>query len=102
MIRRPPRSTLFPYTTLFRSRSVAANPVALRRLAISEGCCRGYRSHIRTEGHTTALQSHCTLEGRSRIDETRVGKCGVEAGTDLGPAGAAIRGALDLVVGGGA
>src|SRR3712207_7821493 len=29
MIRRPPRSTLFPYTTLFRSREVAANTIGL-------------------------------------------------------------------------
>src|SRR5690349_22713917 len=33
MIRRPPRSTLFPYTTLFRSRGGAQGPLALRILA---------------------------------------------------------------------
>src|SRR3712207_8640410 len=32
MIRRPPRSTLFPYTTLFRSREAVADPPAPRRL----------------------------------------------------------------------
>src|SRR3712207_8864091 len=33
MIRRPPRSTLFPYTTLFRSRRYRAEPYSLRELA---------------------------------------------------------------------
>src|SRR5258708_26695662 len=39
MIRRPPRSTLFPYTTLFRSRAGAASaaPLALRRFAGGAG-----------------------------------------------------------------
>src|SRR5258705_13973667 len=32
MIRRPPRSTLFPYTTLFRSRMMVSNPAAARLL----------------------------------------------------------------------
>src|SRR3712207_7516820 len=36
MIRRPPRSTLFPYTTLFRSNSVTAEEVARRKLGIGE------------------------------------------------------------------
>src|SRR5256885_12444388 len=43
MIRRPPRSTLFPYTTLFRSPSVVAAAVApLRVLLITGGCCHDY------------------------------------------------------------
>src|SRR2546430_8034493 len=48
MIRRPPRSTLFPYTTLFRSmledgsRAAEVNPVAL----LGAGDQRGHRSHV--------------------------------------------------------
>src|SRR3712207_6958631 len=34
MIRRPPRSTLFPYTTLFRSQGVAEVPVRVRRVPV--------------------------------------------------------------------
>src|SRR5471030_3163841 len=51
MIRRPPRSTLFPYTTLFRSRPglAAPYPVAVAPL--------GYYSPGRSEEHTSELQS---------------------------------------------
>src|SRR5437899_7505131 len=53
MIRRPPRSTLFPYTTLFRS---------CGRNARSNGCCRhrtacSSASSTRSEEHTSELQS---------------------------------------------
>src|SRR2546430_4255805 len=55
MIRRPPRSTLFPYTTLFRSRSRGASPHFARR-----GSDRGPPSRRRrSEEHTSELQSHC-------------------------------------------
>src|SRR2546429_2413157 len=42
MIRRPPRSTLFPYTTLFRSRTAAARKLRETRAKRKqkEGCCR--------------------------------------------------------------
>src|ERR1039457_7142585 len=57
MIRRPPRSTLFPYTTLFRSgRSAAASP----RHRCGPGTRRGRRS-TRSEEHTSELQSPCNL-----------------------------------------
>src|ERR1051326_9423703 len=53
MIRRPPRSTLFPYTTLFRS-IVAGYPAGSVR------CCRRGRPPLRcrSEEHTSELQSH--------------------------------------------
>src|SRR5437899_5319201 len=64
MIRRPPRSTLFPYTTLFRSRprrhrlrpSGAGLPVGLPR---SEPCLleRLRQARFRSEEHTSELQS---------------------------------------------
>src|SRR3990170_7480809 len=51
MIRRPPRSTLFPYTTLFRSRSLAQ----FSEKSATIGTCRW--SLIRSEEHTSELQS---------------------------------------------
>src|ERR1051326_8254259 len=59
MIRRPPRSTLFPYTTLFRSteagRQTAEQALKnIRRIQIGDS--RGWRS--RSEEHTSELQSH--------------------------------------------
>src|SRR5256885_5913511 len=41
MIRRPPRSTLFPYTTLFRSRSRTVIPAHLPENHLRWTCCRG-------------------------------------------------------------
>src|ERR1022692_5037470 len=56
MIRRPPRSTLFPYTTLFRS---DASPPAITESGrtITSQCSRASRS----EEHTSELQSSCNL-----------------------------------------
>src|SRR2546426_4861617 len=83
MIRRPPRSTLFPYTTLFRSRSVgsaAGCPGAGRRLQghvpiilLREGVgdCRGGRSRLRSEEHTSELQSPCNLVCRLLLEKKK-------------------------------
>src|SRR3989442_5628495 len=76
MIRRPPRSTLFPYTTLFRSRGVGAQHrhgaaeelgvklgVAERRRRMARGAARRRRASRqvprlrRSEEHTSELQS---------------------------------------------
>src|ERR1044071_10352445 len=55
MIRRPPRSTLFPYTTLFRSRQIVRPPRSQdRRIR------RQNRSH-RSEEHTSELQSRVDI-----------------------------------------
>src|SRR5260370_33113862 len=67
MIRRPPRSTLFPYTTLFRSAAVA-------RLA--RGCGRGPRPWVgcprcRSEEHTSELQSHLNLVCRLLLEKKK-------------------------------
>src|SRR4029077_21296223 len=57
MIRRPPRSTLFPYTTLFRSliRSASA------RLRVLPTRPRADSEARRSEEHTSELQSHLNL-----------------------------------------
>src|SRR6476646_11284058 len=68
MIRRPPRSTLFPYTTLFRSgrtqvdRGVAAG---VRRLQ------PGRVGDDRSEEHTSELQSHSELVCRLLLEEKK-------------------------------
>src|SRR5260370_30873143 len=73
MIRRPPRSTLFPYTTLFRSlpRSVVAPAVRLvvRRDAACEPVPDG---HGRSEEHTSELQSHLNLVCRLLLEKKKI------------------------------
>src|SRR5256885_13359263 len=71
MIRRPPRSTLFPYTTLFRSIEIY-NPVfygakAAGRLAVPPADLRGKRS----EEHTSELQSPCNLVCRLLLEKKK-------------------------------
>src|ERR1051326_2808448 len=59
MIRRPPRSTLFPYTTLFRSvRVVVGGDVDGRVAGHRVGAGHGARVDARSEEHTSELQSH--------------------------------------------
>src|SRR5438034_5307115 len=82
MIRRPPRSTLFPYTTLFRSR--------VRERCAVRGRCRARRSFVafsalagspsaldvqapstRSEEHTSELQSHSDLVCRLLLEKKK-------------------------------
>src|SRR5277367_6084861 len=65
MIRRPPRSTLFPYTTLFRSRSAAAG----RPHQVGPGAGRTHRTDRRSEEHTSELQSHHELVCRLLLEK---------------------------------
>src|SRR5260221_3872648 len=74
MIRRPPRSTLFPYTTLFRSFTPAKSKlssISIRRfmkLRSSEYLIRsGAKS--RSEEHTSELQSHSDLVCRLLLEK---------------------------------
>src|SRR5256885_3123281 len=84
MIRRPPRSTLFPYTTLFRSartppartwqgRIVAGRVV--RRAADAPACPPCSRS----EEHTSELQSPCNLVCRLLLEKKKKTKTGGSA-----------------------
>src|SRR3712207_7483886 len=97
MIRRPPRSTLFPYTTLFRSRHARADRLLLarplpqrggeRRLArvvaraerlpgAAHQALQRLQRHPRSEEHTSELQSRqylvcrLLLEKKKKIDRT--------------------------------
>src|SRR4051812_49490331 len=78
MIRRPPRSTLFPYTTLFRSiRGVAqvvrASPLRLRRRVAYVAATRGHYAGVslRSEEHTSELQSHVNLVCRLLLEKKK-------------------------------
>src|SRR5256885_7262332 len=72
MIRRPPRSTLFPYTTLFRSHCPS-------RKSASVFCCssagdsafgpRSYALGMRSEEHTSELQSPCNIVCRLLLEK---------------------------------
>src|SRR5574340_1400662 len=71
MIRRPPRSTLFPYTTLFRSRSptqMLGHQVGMLAQAI--------RIAFRSEEHTSELQSPKDLVCRLLLEKTKTKKTG--------------------------
>src|SRR5256885_3887347 len=80
MIRRPPRSTLFPYTTLFRSRVRRDVDAGGRRAAPSWasaeayfGCAtvRRYGFSVRSEEHTSELQSPCNLVCRLLLEKKK-------------------------------
>src|SRR5260370_19496083 len=97
MIRRPPRSTLFPYTTLFRSLSVATDaPFLPRDLAarLADGMTKesadlaqldrpqpdhrvrltagGGAGEVRSEEHTSELQSHLNLVCRLLLEKKNI------------------------------
>src|SRR2546423_4748895 len=85
MIRRPPRSTLFPYTTLFRSRRQASNSSAIimhpmlsirHSLAVSYASalsmpCDTARLCLRSEEHTSELQSLAYLVCRLLLEKNK-------------------------------
>src|SRR5260370_24314408 len=91
MIRRPPRSTLFPYTTLFRSdpwlvvglEAADRASVALGQAAVGHGCLDGRmeleqaqrvrhgRAGPRSEEHTSELQSHLNLVCRLLLEKKK-------------------------------
>src|SRR5256885_12438905 len=64
MIRRPPRSTLFPYTTLFRSFRIRQGFGARFR-------SRWHRLDDRSEEHTSELQSPCNLVCRLLLEKKK-------------------------------
>src|SRR5438034_4019903 len=83
MIRRPPRSTLFPYTTLFRSLGEHRRPLVdldfnphMRRARTRDearGCARVVIAAraIRSEEHTSELQSHSDLVCRLLLEKKK-------------------------------
>src|SRR5260370_23580690 len=78
MIRRPPRSTLFPYTTLFRSHRGPRHPRGPRRRGRPRGPFRPRRLHPlapRSEEHTSELQSHLNLVCRLLLEKKKKNTC---------------------------
>src|SRR2546426_8165066 len=91
MIRRPPRSTLFPYTTLFRSWRIVDEvekefPGEAKRRAqkVSVGIMEGHkaiavlsvpRGAERSEEHTSELQSPCNLVCRLLLEKKKPDTC---------------------------
>src|SRR5256885_11263988 len=91
MIRRPPRSTLFPYTTLFRSdqnkihrpvefkcghahhhRGVYINcDLLVARLDLESSADPWPTDHVRSEEHTSELQSPCNLVCRLLLEKKK-------------------------------
>src|SRR5947207_10644362 len=74
MIRRPPRSTLFPYTTLFRSESAASvakhgRSPGRRRARSTVAWSDRARPRQRSEEHTSELQSHSDLVCRLLLEK---------------------------------
>src|SRR5258708_8889553 len=85
MIRRPPRSTLFPYTTLFRSREIPRSPAptcptrcrarTCRRSAPSSRTTANFphtQKSIRSEEHTSELQSPDHLVCRLLLEKKKI------------------------------
>src|SRR5260370_9402885 len=94
MIRRPPRSTLFPYTTLFRSRDERQNVardhgepqpaqaddrlpgmkahVLVRRFREQDQGAGEWSGEIRSEEHTSELQSHLNLVCRLLLEKKKL------------------------------
>src|SRR2546430_10430049 len=97
MIRRPPRSTLFPYTTLFRSRSGDGGleigqltPLSTAKLPTSglrraptplleeerhAGAHALIANHFRPEEHTSELQSQSNLVCRLLLEKKKTSSC---------------------------
>src|SRR4051794_41631841 len=73
MIRRPPRSTLFPYTTLFRSGRPRGEPEAVRPVGARprQPAVPGPGGGLRSEEHTSELQSPVHLVCRLLLEKKK-------------------------------
>src|SRR2546427_7272527 len=78
MIRRPPRSTLFPYTTLFRSHAghgaLTAADSAVRDTAVAADAAPGSAGRLpaaRSEEHTSELQSQSNIVCRLLLEKKK-------------------------------
>src|SRR3989442_2031745 len=81
MIRRPPRSTLFPYTTLFRSEEVHGLVQFDAFDAADRGRLRSPREmHDRSEEHTSELQSRPHLVCRLLLEKKKKQKITIPCG----------------------
>src|SRR3989449_11586565 len=83
MIRRPPRSTLFPYTTLFRSHAITSPPLVYKNLVVTgfaggeygvRGAVQAYRQDSGELAWKTYTIPGPGEPGNERSEERRVGK----------------------------
>src|SRR5258706_3535401 len=81
MIRRPPRSTLFPYTTLFRSALdnsadmvLIIDRATMRHVDVNQTACR-LLGYTRSEEHTSELQSLTNIVCRLLLEKKKPNKC---------------------------
>src|SRR4051812_49781275 len=88
MIRRPPRSTLFPYTTLFRSGSVLGSR---SRLGLGREGCRHPSRPRRSEEHTSELQSHVNIVCRLLLEKKNTASTSARSSTWQPPTAALCR-----------
>src|SRR3989454_5284577 len=83
MIRRPPRSTLFPYTTLFRSEEVKTLRSEIEQLRATFDAALALKGDLtsllesagglkRSEEHTSELQSPCNLVCRLLLEKKKI------------------------------
>src|SRR2546430_8053464 len=79
MIRRPPRSTLFPYTTLFRSSTARKSP----RPTPSKTIRSNSASASRSEEHTSELQSQSNLVCRLLLEKKKKNSQGLHLDSDV-------------------
>src|SRR5215204_7336616 len=104
MIRRRPRSTLFPYTTLFRSPPAVSSSLVLPEITIPS-----HGSFRRSEEHTSELQSHSDLVCRLLLEKKKylngatvyskpLGRSGSTRGVSPGMRGAVSRVILGLKI----
>src|SRR5260370_32720474 len=98
MIRRPPRSTLFPYTTLFRSRAYAPRQLWMwpnARISVMGGQQAASvllqvrldnlrSSTLRSEEHTSELQSHLNLVCRLLLEKKKTRKSVADQEMEIG------------------
>src|SRR5258708_16936879 len=76
MIRRPPRSTLFPYTTLFRSFNSSSRRLWIPRASLPvkpfvSAVTKGFTGRLRSEEHTSELQSPDHLVCRLLLEKKK-------------------------------
>src|SRR5207249_10706705 len=75
MLRRPPRSTLFPYTTLFRSMfvvgKISSNSWRRGSDGLTRTTCGSFKRALRSEEHTSELQSRFDLVCRLLLEKKK-------------------------------
>src|SRR2546427_3381753 len=91
MIRRPPRSTLFPYTTLFRSPKIshqlpleicACGSAIFQPLVVPASVATTFVAPVRSEEHTSELQSQSNLVCRLLLEKKRHDPGALQFGID--------------------